>query len=563
MTINTLTKLFGSTSYQPPNIQVWHPATTKVVNGERTLTGTAYATFKSLIYSGADYDYQIGYSNGVYFDAFGQEINGYYVQFWTPQVVQYGDGGLVAINANAVKIGNTSTVTIPGYYSTVTPPPQTRTTALTGWTGSAASVDGFTGDGNAEFSILSSSIGVVCGLVTLGAETGSTYGTIEYAIIASQGYYQVIELGITKTPKQAFTSGQVFTIQKQDTEVEYLLDGAIIYKSTIASPAIATMTLDASLYTSGDTINNASIEAGISGYGWSGEDVIYIGYIPGDPLNEGNSVFVGIETYPGSGIWTGTLTGTIDGNTGTFTVTSATRVSADGQIIWTFVTSGFTASGNQTNPEPVIMPQVSEYPDNIFYDYLVDTLVLNDLSFPRSNYTVPLTDTLLLSDNIDTGKGNYLGLAHSTENMSITTYSNFAFDGSCVFNGKTLFFNTDGLFKYGGTTDNSVAITTSVKTDKSNQVMGQQGAYSTQHRKRNAVSKVYLNVENTTALSLTVTADDETQTYTDSTIHAAMAVHPVKIGRGFDGVHWQLEVSGFNALESIEHELTEIRRRGK
>jgi len=188
------------------------------------------------------------------------------------------------------------------------------------------------------------------------------------------------------------------------------------------------------------------------------------------------------------------------------------------------------------------------------------------LSF-NVNVTTAYHETISFSGaldfNVDRGFGNFLGIAYGTENGAITTFDNMPFEFACNFNGKTLFANENGLFEYGGTTDNGTPVVASIKTDKSNKLMGQGGLYPTQHRKHLPTSKVYLNVEASETLNLNVTVDSDTYAYTDTSIKTGMAVHPVKVGRGLDGVHWQLEVENFETLESIEFEPVEIRRRGK
>jgi hypothetical protein len=159
---------------------------------------------------------------------------------------------------------------------------------------------------------------------------------------------------------------------------------------------------------------------------------------------------------------------------------------------------------------------------------------------------------------------DHLTIARNTESGAVTVFNNMPFDFACNFKGKTLFANATGLYEYGGASDNGYEIVTSIKTDKSNQIMGQGGLVNSQHRKRIPTSNVYINAEATGTVTLNVTQDDTAPlSYPDATVKTGLAVRPVSIGRGVDFVHLQLEVIGCDKIESIEYEPETIRRRAK
>jgi len=197
---------------------------------------------------------------------------------------------------------------------------------------------------------------------------------------------------------------------------------------------------------------------------------------------------------------------------------------------------------------------------------VTDTLHLSGsiVQFLAVDY-VTVSDMLHLSGDVFYRLPS-LGVTYSTENKSVSTFTNMAFDMSCNFKGKTLFINDTGLYEYGGNTDNGDAITPSLKTDKSNKMPGQGGMYNSQHRKRIPTSKVYINAESSRGdIKLHVTQDDVAinPPYSENTAKKGLAVHSVKVGRGIDYVHLQLEVKNCDVIESIEFEPEEIRRRGK
>lgn len=226
------------------------------------------------------------------------------------------------------------------------------------------------------------------------------------------------------------------------------------------------------------------------------------------------------------------------------------NISDDGSII--------AVTGANT---PIYIGSISNY--NIIQETISFVAAIAFNANTTCAYHETISFGAAIDFNADRGVGTQLGIAYGTENGAITTFSNMPYEFSCNFKGKTLFASEFGLFEYGGTTDNGTPVVARIKTDKSNKIMGQGGLYPTQHRKHLPTSKAYLNVEASDTLNLNVTVDGDTYAYTDATIKTGMAVHPIKVGRGLDGVHWQLEVENFETLESIEFEPVEIRRRGK
>ena len=177
------------------------------------------------------------------------------------------------------------------------------------------------------------------------------------------------------------------------------------------------------------------------------------------------------------------------------------------------------------------------------------------------------TPTLLIyapnSDSI--GGINHLALNFSVDNKSSTTFSNFPFTGSCQFNGKTLFINEQGLFEYGGLTDDGTAIVPSLKTGKMDVIQGQNGLIHTNKIKRIFTSKVRVSCDKIGgSLDLNVTADTNTYAYNKAVTHDGVATHNIPIGRGIKYNLLQLELiaNGCSKLDidSIDYEPTAIQR---
>lgn len=154
---------------------------------------------------------------------------------------------------------------------------------------------------------------------------------------------------------------------------------------------------------------------------------------------------------------------------------------------------------------------------------------------------------------------NYLGYAYSTENKSITNYSNFNFTGSCVFNGKTLLINDTGVFEYGGESDNGIAIVASMKTGKMNGIMGKNGVYPSNKIKRIPDSKISVDCDKSGGeVTINITEDENPPlSYANAISHSGFATHRVPIGRGIKFNYVQLEVVGTGCahldISSIEY----------
>lgn len=140
----------------------------------------------------------------------------------------------------------------------------------------------------------------------------------------------------------------------------------------------------------------------------------------------------------------------------------------------------------------------------------------------------------LISLSVGTGRDlEYLAYLLSTETQSVSTYTNYNFVGSCVFNDSPLFINKDGLFKYGGDTDNNENIDASVVTAAL--------SFGTAHLKR--VLNVYLGLTNSNHLVLKASADGLTTAYYEITRPTKnLETQRIKLGKGLVGRYWQFEL---------------------
>ncbi|UOF79367.1 hypothetical protein [Caudoviricetes sp.] len=161
----------------------------------------------------------------------------------------------------------TVTTTSPGYYSYETFP-DTYTITFDpniGWTGSATSKKVITGDAVARFSPDASIPGAIVGLNHVYGSETPIYSDIDHALYFYNGTYRVIENGVFKTVNtgtNTYVTGDVFSIYRLGTRILYYINSTNVYSSN--STIVGDVLLDASLYSSGGMIRDASIDVEIS-----------------------------------------------------------------------------------------------------------------------------------------------------------------------------------------------------------------------------------------------------------------------------------------------------------
>ena len=178
--------------------------------------------------------------------------------------------------------GGTTTYDQGGYLSTE---------ALYGWNSSALSNESFTDNGSVSFRVSAASVGVIIGLnETVSAPDNSTYTDINYAFFMENGAYKIIEDGvIVVTDSTAFLSTDIFTVQRREGFIRYLVNGLEV-RSVVTSNT-SDMSLDVSMYASGDSV--------------------YDGVVSNDePIDIGEA-----STFSGSGDVSGDIPYSIDNDT--------------------------------------------------------------------------------------------------------------------------------------------------------------------------------------------------------------------------------------------------------
>ena len=160
-----------------------------------------------------------------------------------------------------------------------------------------------------------------------------------------------------------------------------------------------------------------------------------------------------------------------------------------------------------------------------------------------------------------------LALCFSPETKAVSTYSNYTFIGSHRFKGKTLFITSNGLFEYGGTTDNGTAIKPSLKTGLMSEISGRNGLVRSKQLKRIPESRIDVIAKTDGKIKVTVTADETSYAYThDHTTTAnSFRTHPIKIGRGIKFNAMQLNIESTDStildIDAVSYNVVELARK--
>lgn len=124
-----------------------------------------------------------------------------------------------------------------------------------GWNAGARSIQTLPGSGYVQFSA-SRAVGVVVGLSN-DLSSAVDYRTMTHALYFSSLGAAVLENGVQVVGPTAYTTTDVFRIARYGTRVEYLKNGSVFWNSSARSYGI--VTLDASLYSAGDSVLSPSI----------------------------------------------------------------------------------------------------------------------------------------------------------------------------------------------------------------------------------------------------------------------------------------------------------------
>jgi hypothetical protein len=135
---------------------------------------------------------------------------------------------------------------------------QTIIDKMVGWNTRAYSKVSFQSYGRARFKVPRNVSGAVVGLNDTPGKSG--YGDIRFAFYCSYGIVRVMQLGAEVAYIGQYDEGAVFGIRRYKGKIYYEIDGEVVHESNNADMPLF---LDAALYTSGDSVEDAEI-AGLS-----------------------------------------------------------------------------------------------------------------------------------------------------------------------------------------------------------------------------------------------------------------------------------------------------------
>lgn len=148
-------------------------------------------------------------------------------------------------------------------------------------------------------------------------------------------------------------------------------------------------------------------------------------------------------------------------------------------------------------------------------------------------------------------------LVMHTEQMSLSTYTNYPFNSFAVFQGVALGASSDGIFALSGATDAGTAIAAVARLGISD--------FGTSHLKR--IDRLYVGYRTDGDMVLRVLTDEVTsRDYSlKATGKSGLHGNHVRVGKGVEARYWQFEIQNTNGadfeLNSIEAKPTVLRRR--
>lgn len=170
---------------------------------------------------------------------------------------------------------------------------------------------------------------------------------------------------------------------------------------------------------------------------------------------------------------------------------------------------------------------------------LADAFDASDVATALSDILAALSDGFYATLTINTGDDTYTAWVMTPETKAVRSYSNFPFNSYATLGPHFLGAAADGIYRMGGTTDDGVAIRSSIRT----------GLMNFGSRSMKAVNRAYIGATTAGNLLLRVqatTADgrDLEQTYRLIPANTgAPREHRVGVGRGFRSVYWTFELA--------------------
>lgn len=177
---------------------------------------------------------------------------------------------------------------------------------------------------------------------------------------------------------------------------------------------------------------------------------------------------------------------------------------------------------------------------------LDSTLNLSSVLGSNGNLSEILADNIVITIPTSSGQDTYLGYVFSPEGNTVTTYTNYNFDGNAKYRGQYYFFNSTGLYLYGGVTDDGALIRSVILTSAN--------SFGTSNKKQ--IPQIYLGATNTAEILMKVRVDGKAEChYRLRKYTNELDTQKIKIGKGLIGRYFQFELiteAEEFSMESIE-----------
>ena len=194
-------------------------------------------------------------------------------------------------------------------------------------------------------------------------------------------------------------------------------------------------------------------------------------------------------------------------------------------------------------------------PSSIRIISLSDNFNLNSSILNLANVFNGIKELFVITLPPDYSQDSYLAYLLSPETMYVSQYSNYNFNGGTKFDHDYLFYNSSGLYKYGGTTDNGTAVTSTVETI----------AFNFDSSNRKQLPAIYLGVISSGQTYLKVKTDGKNESYyLLNKMTGNLHTQKIAIGKGLISRYFQFELvtqaDTFN-MESIDFYPIELHRK--
>lgn len=194
-------------------------------------------------------------------------------------------------------------------------------------------------------------------------------------------------------------------------------------------------------------------------------------------------------------------------------------------------------------------------PNTINLISLSDTFSINSTSLAKGIMKESVDESFILSIPTASGQDTYLAYLLSPETMSVSNYNNYNFDGCTKFKDKYLFFNSTGLYEYGGKRDNNSVYSAYVETIAFN--------FGSSNLKQ--VPSIYLGHTSSGYIYLKVKTDGRKEShYKLNKRTENLNTQKIDIGKGLISRYFQFELvtdADDFSVESIDFYPVELRRK--